>query len=451
MHHSNLSFICTLAVAVFGLVLNPSAGAQTGDTPLPQYGSDSHLGVVTCAGSTCHGATRPFQDATVMQNEFVVWNREDEHAKAYKVLLNDQSKRIARNLGLEAAHTARICLDCHTDHVAEELRGKRFQLSDGVGCEACHGGAKRFLGPHVSGENSRQDNLDAGMYPTERPEARAKLCLSCHLGTADKFATHRIMGAGHPRISFELDTFTEIQPAHYKIDDDYRKRKQVWSGVQVWAIGQLIAVEQFLDLLTSPKLQKAGPWPELAFYDCHACHHPMTNRRWRPRELTSALGPGAVRLNDANFLILSHIAARLAPSLGDRFKRAVQDLHKATARDQASVRSSAGRVREVASAMRGRLVEHDFSAPDMKGILAVIVAKGEAGEYSDYAAAEQGVMAIASIKNVLEKTGSLSARESQSLSAAMGRLYSVLKDPDRYRPEWFQAALRTLGGSFRGS
>lgn len=449
MHHPNRSLVRRFWGAALGLAVTLSAAAQT--TSLPQHGSDSHLGVVTCAGSTCHGATRPFQNATVMQNEFVIWHRDDKHAKAYNVLLNERSKRIARNLGLEAAHSARICLDCHADNVPKELQGKRFQLSDGVGCEACHGGAKRFLGPHVSGENSRQDNLDAGMYPTERPEGRAKLCLSCHLGTADKFATHRIMGAGHPRLSFELDTFTEIQPAHYKVDADYRKRKEVWSGVQVWAIGQLLAVEQSLDLLTSSKYQNTGPWPELAFYDCHACHHPMSNRRWRPHELSRGLGPGVVRLNDANFLILYEIAARIAPELGGRFKSAVQGLHQATLKDQSSVRAAAQGVRAVAGDLRGRVLQHAFSAADMKAILATIVAKGEAGEYSDYGAAEQGVMAIATLKGVLEKTGSLSAAETRALSQALGRLYAALKDPDRYRPEWLQATLRTLGGTLQGS
>ena len=165
--------------------LSGSATAEAEAPTLPQYGGDSHLGVVTCAGSTCHGATRPFQNAAINQNEFVIWQRKDKHARAYKVLLNDQSKRIARNLGLKAAHEAKICLDCHSDNVAEDLRGKRFQLSDGVGCESCHGGSKRYLGPHVSGENTRQQNLDAGMYATETPESRALLCLSCHLGTDD--------------------------------------------------------------------------------------------------------------------------------------------------------------------------------------------------------------------------------------------------------------------------
>jgi cytochrome c554/c'-like protein len=424
--------------------LSGSATAQSEAPTLPQYGGDSHLGVVTCAGSTCHGATRPFQNAAINQNEFVIWQRKDKHARAYKVLLNDQSKRIARNLGLKAAHEAKICLDCHSDNAGENLRGKRFQLADGVGCEACHGGSKRYLGPHVSGENTRQQNLDVGMYATETPESRALLCLSCHLGTDDKFATHRIMGAGHPRISFELDTFTELQPAHYKIDEDYRKRKQVFSGVQVWAIGQLIAVERFLKLLASPKYRGIGPWPELAFYDCHACHHPMSDRRWRPRELTRALGPGVVRLNDANFLILSQIAGRIAPDLGERFKRAVEDLHQATVKDQTSGQAAAARLGEVTGNLRGILVQFSFSAADMKAMLQVMASKGASGEYNDYGAAEQAVMAMASIKDVLEETGSLTAGEKADLTAVVSRLYAVLEDPDKYRPEQLSTVLQTL-------
>ena len=56
------------------------------------------------------------------------------------------------------------------------------------------------------------------------PVERARLCLSCHFGDPLRFANHRIMGAGHPRMSFELDTFTALQPAHFKVDADYRKR-----------------------------------------------------------------------------------------------------------------------------------------------------------------------------------------------------------------------------------
>ena len=138
---------------------------------------------------------------------------------------------IAERLGLGPAAQADACLDCHADNVPEALRGERFQLSDGVGCEACHGGAGDWLVAHYNDPGAgHASNVKAGLYPADDLMARGSLCLSCHLGTADKFATHRMMAAGHPRLTFELDTFTELwrlagsQP-HYQVDDDYRHRK----------------------------------------------------------------------------------------------------------------------------------------------------------------------------------------------------------------------------------
>ncbi len=72
------------------------------------------------------------------------------------------------------------------------------------------------------------------MYPTEQPAARAALCVSCHLGADDRFATHEIMGAGHPRLSFELDAFSTNQPAHYIVDADYVRRKGAIEGFNLW-------------------------------------------------------------------------------------------------------------------------------------------------------------------------------------------------------------------------
>ena len=177
-HH--LAYILPEVAAIVMLLgLAPGLQAQT----LPQYDTHNHLGVVTCAGSTCHGAVQPLQKSPVLQNEYVTWSRQDSHANAYNVLLNEESQRIARNLGLQAAHEADLCLDCHADNVPGGRRGNRFQIADGVGCEACHGGSEQWLGPHTSGKNTHQDNLAQGLYPTENPIDRAKLCLSCHFGT----------------------------------------------------------------------------------------------------------------------------------------------------------------------------------------------------------------------------------------------------------------------------
>ena len=59
-----------------------------------------HLGVATCASSVCHGQTKTPKDAKVQMNEFALWQEFDPHAKSYDVLLNNDSKAIARKLGI---------------------------------------------------------------------------------------------------------------------------------------------------------------------------------------------------------------------------------------------------------------------------------------------------------------------------------------------------------------
>ncbi|MEZ5824480.1 MAG: multiheme c-type cytochrome [Geminicoccaceae bacterium] len=310
-------------------ILIPGAFAVAQD--VPQYGDAVHLGVASCASSTCHGAVDALAGTTVLQNEYATWQKRDKHADAYTVLLNDESARIARNLGIDDPTQADICLDCHADNVPADKRGPRFQISDGVGCESCHGGADGWISAHTTGEGRSQhaNNLSLGLFPSEDPAARAELCVSCHLGDRNKLATHRIMGAGHPRLSFELDTFTAIQPAHYAMDDDYFERKNVANGAKTWAIGQAVALSETLDLLRSDKYGKTGLFPELFFFDCHACHKPMSAARWQERA-SLGLGPGVVRFNDANLIMLRIAAAAVDKGLAERIAKGGRALHKAS-------------------------------------------------------------------------------------------------------------------------
>jgi hypothetical protein len=424
------------AVVAFAMLFAGHARTAT----LPQYGTDVHLGVASCAGSTCHGAVEPWKNSTVLQNEYVTWTRRDKHAKAYEVLLNDRSKRIARNLGLPDAHTAQLCLDCHADNVAADKRSKQFQISDGVGCESCHGGAARWLGIHVSGQATHQDNVNLGMYPTEDPVARAQLCLSCHFGDERKFVTHRLMGAGHPRMSFELDTFTAIQPAHYRVDADYAKRKKVAPGVQVWAIGQAMALAQSMEALADPKRGRDGIFPELVLFDCHACHHSMSELRWQPRASTG-LGPGAVRLNDANAIMLAAITKRVAPELGQRLTQQVTALHAAVSQGRGSATDGAKSVAEVSRQLISRFAAHNFGREDVQALLGALLAQGRAGEFQDYAAAEQATMAMSALAATLRQIGAIDDKQHQAITAALAKCYDVTQKDESYKPRAFVDAL----------
>ncbi len=134
--------------AAAGLTLALSvATAGHAQTPRPD---NSHIGVASCGGNNCHGATERPPQSRVPGNEYIIWSKRDKHRLAYSVLLEDRAIKMARALGLPDAANAKICLDCHADNVPANLRGPQFQLSDGVGCEACHGGASGWLGSHIA-------------------------------------------------------------------------------------------------------------------------------------------------------------------------------------------------------------------------------------------------------------------------------------------------------------
>jgi hypothetical protein len=424
---------------VGALSLAVAASAQQ----LPSQSKDVHLGVASCAGSTCHGAVTPWKDSNVLQNEYVTWTRQDKHAKAFEVLHNEKSKRIAANLGLPNAHTAKVCLDCHTDYPVPEARGRTFQVSDGVGCEACHGGAVRWLGLHVSGTATHDENVKLGMYPTTDPVKRAELCLSCHFGNETKFVTHRIMGAGHPRMSFELDTFTAIQPAHYVVDNDYRKRKKVWSGVQTWAIGQAIQLRELLEALTSPTRSRDGIFPELVLFDCHACHHPMSNVRWQPRE-SAKLGPGIVRLNDANMIMLRIVATHIDPASGARMRDLTIKLHQASTQSPQQTTDAAKEMLALVAGLVDRFAKHNFERKDVEALLNGVIQEGIKGEFVDYATAEQATMALAAILNAMKNTGLVNDAQFKRMNDALNEAYNATAKDEAYRPEAFVAAMKKL-------
>ena len=413
-----------------------------GQTVLPQNANDIHLGVTSCAGSTCHGATTPWAGSTVLQNEYMTWEQYDPHSKAYSVLMNKTSKKIAANLGIGKAHEAKICLDCHADNVPKNKRGRVFQISDGVGCEACHGGGQRWLGLHVSGIGTHEDNVKAGLYPTEDPVKRAELCISCHFGDETKFVTHRIMGAGHPRMSFELDTFTAIQPAHYKIDNDYRKRKIVANGIQTWAIGQAIAMERRLDALLDPKRNKDGIFPELVLYDCQACHHSLMEQKWQTRPGTG-LGPGVVRFDDSNLLMLQIIVSNIDPRKGALLVQQTKILHRSTTENEVKYFAAARTLKKTSSELVALFSSHKFGKKDVSKLLDGLVDRANKAEFSDYVGAEQAIMGISAVLSTADRMGMKAA--TKSAKKAVDRAFLALAKYD----DWDYAAFKTAVGAIK--
>lgn len=425
-----------------GVLLIALCSLESGAQVLPDKSRDKTLGVVNCASSLCHGSIGAWNGSPVNQNEYVVWSRLDKHARAYNLLLNDRSRRIAANLALpQAAHQSKLCLDCHAYNPIGPTTDAH-RISDGITCEGCHGPAERWIASHTEPGATHKANISNGLYPSDQPLARARLCLSCHYGTSDKYVTHRIMAAGHPRMSFEMETFTNLQPAHFKVDADYIARKGHVDGVKIWAIGQAVAVGTQVDILLDPKRGRDGAFPELTLFDCHACHHPMADTRWKPLgTFGKSISPGLVRLNDSSMLMLRLVLRQIDPALGERFVQAVAQLNQAVA-GIGDMAERAQAVKAVSDEAARKIAASGVSNENLRAMALALVDDGLAGAYADYAGAEQAAMALGSVVNTLHKVGQL--KSAAALNQGLASLRAGLLLDEAYKPADFQTRLRAF-------
>lgn len=418
-------------------------GALAAPLAKAQVAADGvHLGVSTCANAACHGGAQIDTKSRVQRNEFTYWSANDPHAKSYRSLTSERGARIARNLGLGSAESESYCLGCHADNVPKERRAIGFKIEDGVGCEACHGGAVTWLGIHSTGLATRAQNLAAGLYPTEDPVKRAEMCLDCHFGAKDQFASHRLMGAGHPRISFELDTYTAVH-AHHTVDKDYVERKNFVDSLRTWTIGAALMVERRMDLLADEKTGSNGFFPEFAFFDCNTCHHPMSQLRWQKRP-GADVPPGTPKLDDSHMQVLRIALLTANPGLAAEFDAGIKALHQAGTQGRPQLVAAAGKMRGLAAQAATAMASYTPDAATLKAILTGLSDSASEGRMSDYASAEQCTLVIGATISAMHQTGAIDTPGQERLFAELDKAYAAVENDEKYQPQQFVEAMRSL-------
>jgi len=205
-----------------------------------------------------------------------------------------------------------------------------------------------------------------------------------------------------------------------------------------------------LDALADPKRGRDGLFPELALFDCHACHHPMSEKKWTPR---LGVGPGRMRLNDSNLLMLRAIVRAIDPSGANAFSAQVAQLHQAVAGNTAS--GMAGRSADplaLASALSAtiqryidKLEQQRFTPLMQRAVLLGLIDEAKRQQFSDYAGAEQAYMAISSLSSSLAKQGALGgAAGVAEMNRKLTALRVSLANEDAFKPDVFANGLQGL-------
>jgi hypothetical protein len=279
--------------------------APAGTRATPSAAKFQFQGAGSCAAAACHhgdplGPGRREYGLALERDDAEPARFKDRHAEAYDTLFSERSRTIERNLkrlaATDAVHPERndLCLRCHVHPAFDRAAVKvvdgvrRFRPEDGVSCEVCHGPAEHWLADHFRGD---WRSLDAeakesrGMADTRGLMPRIRLCVDCHVGAPGMDVNHDLIAAGHPRLNFEFSAFHFTLHKHWDFAKDKdptrdpRGRKDF--EARAWALGRIASAQAALRLLADRADDQRRPWPELAEYNCYACHHDLQPKSWR--------------------------------------------------------------------------------------------------------------------------------------------------------------------------
>ena len=402
-----------------------------------------YTGPGSCASPSCHGAVQPRATTNVQQNEYSTWVIQDKHAQAFAVLSNPVSVRIAKILGLAGAASAPRCLACHSLNPPALDRARMFDTSDGVSCESCHGPASNWLGPHTTRDWTHQQSVDAGMSDLRDLGQRARQCLTCHLGTAEKSVDHELIAAGHPDLYFELASFSAVMPRHWKP----KAGADAWAEVRELATGAATQLQEHLARLS--RSASTGVWPEYAELDCFACHHSLTAAKdsWQQERGYANRKPGNPPWNLSRYVVLRQVAREFDNAQAQQLQTQIDALYalvSALGSDRARVAVEATRAAALAAQLEQRVKSGVFDAALTRRLMKSVSGDGDYIAAQGERAAEQAAMALDSLFVTYSRNANVANPE--QVRGAIQSLFRQLDNPSAYNAFNFARQMRVVNG-----
>jgi hypothetical protein len=446
-----------VAAVVFLLVLTISLRASARSTSAPGARLDAFTaqssaadagnftGPGSCSAVACHGSIRPVAGSRILQTEYSTWVSQDRHARATEVLSNAVSVRMGRILGIGRPDQSQKCLVCHSLDAPEAQRARNF-TTEGVSCEACHGPATGWLGYHVTKDAKRDESVRRGMYDTKDVVKRTEKCLTCHLGTSEKWVDHEMIAAGHPDLVFDLEAFSAAMPRHWRESTD----ADAFRLVRTFAVGQLVHLRSSLDRVVR---RVRGPvWPEYAELDCFACHHSLTRAEdsWRQAQgYEHRPRPGNPPLNVSRWVTARHVLEALDPSAAAELDGVMPKLVIEASRlrtKEDDVVAFANRARAIVDRGVARALASTLTAETTQRMLRAIFADAPEIAERGERAAEQAAMAVETLSSALARAR---GQDPAAMKSTFAELFQQFESPSSYDPRKFVAAMKKVEGATR--
>jgi len=443
-------FLLPAAALLLCTLLPSTSSAQTRTSAYD--GAGKYTGPGSCASTSCHGSVTPRTENDVLQNEYSTWIVKDKHAQSYKALTGNVGERMAGILGLGKAETAPRCLACHALNPPAEERSRTFDVSEGVSCESCHGPASGWLGPHTERDWTHQKSVALGMVDTRDLVKRTEKCLSCHLGSAEKFVDHEMIAGGHPDLFFELDSFSAVMPRHWKEPGEPGAAGQSdpWYDVREMTTGQAVQLRESMLRLASRSRGKI--WPEYSEMQCYACHHSLTppEQSWRQARGYEGRRPGDPPWNASRYAVFRDVVHQLDGQDAGQLDDQISQLTKLMSQlnpDRDAVASAATNSAHLADALVGKIQTAAYDPASTLRLLQKI--SGDADDISGQGeqSAAQAAMAVQSLFVAYNRDAK--PQNAAELRAAITALFQQLETPSAYDPARFARQMQQVNALLR--
>ena len=415
-------------------------------------GAGKYTGPGSCASTSCHGSITPRTENDVLLNEYSTWIVKDKHAQSYKALTGNIGERMAGILGLGKAETAPRCLTCHAQNPPPAERSRTFDVSEGVSCESCHGPASGWLGPHTERDWTHQKSVELGMVDERSLTKRTEKCLSCHLGSDEKYVDHEMIAAGHPDLFFELDSFSAVMPRHWKEPGEPGAAGQSdpWYDVRELTTGQAVQLRESMLRLASRSKEKT--WPEYSEMQCYACHHSLTppEQSWRQARGYGDRRPGDPPWNASRYAVFRDVVHQLDGEDAGQLDNQISQLTKLMSQlnpDRDAVASAATNSAQLADALVAKINAAAYDPASTLRLLQKISADAEDISGQGEQSAAQAAMAIQSLFVAYDRDAKL--QNSAELRAAISALFQQLENPSAYDPARFARQMQQVNALLR--
>tara|TARA_R110002049_G_scaffold214120_2_gene385629 strand:- start:17 stop:955 length:939 start_codon:yes stop_codon:yes gene_type:complete len=139
--------------------------------------------------------------------EVDAWERTTHATSIEKVIASELTQRLAEGMHLQpdgvVSHAS--CVRCH---FTEESLASSVQITAGVSCESCHGGARDWIDEHNRKSLTRGERVqisrDRGMVHPSSLVDVAKGCFECHVVDDEQLVNR----GGHPAMSDDFELYS---------------------------------------------------------------------------------------------------------------------------------------------------------------------------------------------------------------------------------------------------